>query len=337
MNNRKSFLGTFLGILIVIVVFISFIFLKTSFTFSKITTNSIDKNDLPIYLLPELEDLPENSEDQLTFLLLGQRGEGMPFGGLLTDAITVANINKITGKVTLISLPRDIYIPMPNSDDEREKLNAVYAWGYEKGGVSMGIAYAKDTISRMIGLFIDNAIVINFEGTEDIVNELGGITITLDNDFIEDKQWWCDEEGENCKPFIVPKGEQTLDGETALFYMRSRFSSNDFDRARRQQQVMIAIKKKLFSLGYLANPLNILSLLNVVENNIRTDLSASEMKSLAKLYQNSNIDLDNIKVFVFDNGPGGYLDAKHINGKYILIPKAGNFNEIKDKCQDLII
>jgi len=336
MTYKKNFLGSFLGLFVIIAIFISFIFLKTSFTFSKITTDSLGADDLPIYLLPELEDLPQDDENQLTFLLLGQRGEGMPFGGLLTDAITVANINKESGKVVLISLPRDIYIPMPDSDSERDKLNAVYAWGYEKGGAAMGIAYAKDTISRITGLYIDNVAVVNFEGAENLIDAIGGIKLTLQDDFIEGKQWWCDEEGQDCAPFIVPKGESVLDGETALFYMRSRFSSSDFDRARRQQQVIIGIKKKLFSLGFLANPLNILKLLDVVENNLRTDLSALEMKSLIKLYQGLDVDLDNIKTFVFDNGPGGYLDAKHINGQYILIPKTGNFDGIKEKCQDLI-
>jgi len=109
-----------------------------------------------------------------------------------------------------------------------------------------------------------------------MVDALGGVTIYLDKPFVEDKQWWCDENGENCRPFIVncrpfivKAGKQTLDGETALLYIRSRFSSSDFDRIRRQQQVLLAIKDKVLSLGVLANPVKINELFNIIADHIK--------------------------------------------------------------------
>jgi len=334
MKTKKIFINSFIGFCLVLFAFIGFVFLRTSFTFSKISADSSDK-EAPIYFLPELEDLPSEDDNQLTFLLLGQRGEGQPFGGLLTDSLIVINLNKKSEKISVLSLPRDLYVPIPNST-KRDKLNAVYAWGYEKKGVGLAMNYIKDTVSRITGLYVDNAIVINFDGFEKFINAIGGITVDLKEDFIEDKQWWCDEDGKNCRAFIVPKGKNILDGEKTLFYIRSRFSSSDFDRARRQQQVLLAVKEKLFSLGFLANPLNIVKMLDLLENNVRTDVKTSDISNLIDYYQKEKIDFNNITNYVFDNGPDGYLDAKYVNGIYILVPRSGDFAAIREKCLDVI-
>ena len=334
MKTKKIFINSFIGFCLIVCAFIGFVFLRTSFTFSKISADSSDK-EAPIYFLPELEDLPSKDKNQLTFLLLGQRGEGQPFGGLLTDALIVVNLNKNNGKITILSLPRDLYVPIPNST-KRDKLNAVYAWGYEKKGVGLAMNYIKDTVSRITGLYVDNAIVINFDGFEKFIDAIGGITIELKENFIEDKQWWCDENGKNCRAFVVPEGKNVLDGEKTLFYIRSRFSSSDFDRARRQQQVLLAVKEKLFSLGFLANPLNIIKMLDLLENNIRTDAKTSDITEFIDYYQKKNIDFNNMTNYVFDNGSDGYLDAKYVNGIYILVPRTGDFTAIREKCLDLV-
>lgn len=315
------------------VVLVAFIFFKANFTLSKITVKS-SSHHLPVYLLPELEDLPKPTSHQLNILLLGQRGEGEPFGGLLTDTLMLVSFNKKTGRLALISIPRDLYVPMPDSD-KRDKLNAVYAWGYEKKGVALGMHYIEDMISRISGLYVDNAVVINFKAFKELINALGGIDIYLKQDFVEDKQWWCDAQGQHCRKFFLPKGKNHLDGETALFYVRSRFSSSDFDRARRQQQVLLAVKNKIFSLGFLANPFNITRLLDLLGNNVRTDMTKSEIKKVVSYVRNGQVDFSHLKTFVFDSSPEGLLYARYLNGRYILLPRSGDFRAIKKKCLEL--
>ncbi len=331
---KKILLNSGSFIFLIFIFFFAFIFLKTSFTLSKITTDIKDKNKELIYLLPELDDLPEKTNNEFNFLLLGQRGEGKPFGGLLTDTIMLVNINQSTNKTALISLPRDLYIPLPDSR-KRDKINAVYASGYEKGGVGLGLKYIKDTVSRITGLYVDNVAVVNFEAFEEIINAIGGIDVYLKEDFIEGKQWWCDEDGNNCRDFFLPKGDNSLDGKKALFYVRSRFSSSDFDRARRQQEVLLAIKQKVFSLGFAANPLNIFEILDILGNNVRTDMGINEIKEIISYLKNNSANLKDLQSVVFDNGPDGLLYSRYLNNQYILLPKAGNFSEIQKRCQIL--
>jgi len=95
--------------------------------------------------------------------------------------------------------------------------------GYEKEGVPLGLHYIKDTVSRLTGLYVDGTILVNFSAFKKFIDAIGGIQITRSEDFIEDKQWWCDENGKNCRPFIVPEGVNQLNGTSTLFYIRSRF------------------------------------------------------------------------------------------------------------------
>jgi len=193
--------------------------------------------------------------------------------------------------------------------------------------------YSKKTIGYITGLYIDYAAVVDFEAFKTVIDDLGGVTIHLDTSFIEDKQWWCDEKGQNCRSFIVEAGDQKLDGEKALLYVRSRFSSSDFDRARRQQQVMLAIKDKVLSLGILANPLTINNLLDAIAENVKMDIAPWEFPVLIKLANKA--DTAYIIRKVFDVSEEGLLSQTMKDGIYILLPADGNFSRIRETCQKI--
>jgi len=306
-------------------------FYKAGFTFSKIIEVKNIAWEKIFGKLPMSEEyLPPKDEDRINVLLLGIGGEKHEEGSLLTDSIMIVSYKKSTGQIALISIPRDLYIQMPGKNYQ-EKINAAYAIGLQE--YQNGLDYSKKTIGYVTGLYIDYAAVIDFEAFKTIIDTLGGITIFLNEPFVEDKQWWCDEKGKNCRPFIVEAGEQTLDGETALFYIRSRFSSSDFDRLRRQQQVMLAIKDKVLSLGFLANPLKINSLFDAVAENVRIDVMPWEVPGLIKLAQKA--DTENIIRKVFDASEQGLLYETEKDGLFILLPKEGNFNKIREVCQQI--
>lgn len=280
--------------------------------------------------LPPAEYTPPRDEDRINALLLGIGDAEHEEGRLLTDSIMIISFKKSTGKIALISIPRDLYAQMPG-ESYYEKVNAAYVLGEQNYG--NGLDYSKKTMGYVTGLYIDYAAAVDFEAFESVVDALGGINIHLDEPFIEDKQWWCDENGENCRPFIVEVGDQTLNGEAALFYIRSRFSSSDFDRARRQQQVMLAIKDRALSLGFLANPLKINNLLDIVVENIKINIKPWEIPSLVKLAQKA--DTKNIIRKVFDISSGGLLYETKKDGVYILLPINGNFDKIRETCQQI--
>lgn len=320
-------------ILVLIIVILSipaFYIFKTGFAFSKIITIKNIAWEKIFGKLPSSEYTPQKDEDRINAVLLGIRGEGDPDGGLLTDGIMVVSFKKSTGEIALISIPRDLYLQMPG-ETRYEKINAAYAIGL--GKYDNGLDYAKKTVAYVTGLYIDYTAAINFDAFKDVIDLLGGVTIYLDKPFIEDKQWWCDENGENCRPFIVEAGTQTLDGERALLYVRSRFSSDDFDRARRQQQILLALKDKILSLGVLSDPLKISGILDVLSNNVRTDVSPWEVPKLIELAKNANAD--NIKRKVFENSEQGLLYQTKISGIYVLLPTEGNFSKIRETCQNI--
>ena len=318
------------AIILIFVITGTFIY-KTGFTFSKIITIKNIAWEKIFGKLPISEEYtPSKDEDRINVLLLGVGGEEHKEGGLLTDSIMIASFEKSTSKLALISIPRDLYVQMPG-ESYSEKVNAAYTIGEKK--YQNGLNYSKKTIGYITGLYIDYATIADFKAFKTIIDDLGGVTIFLEEPFIEDKQWWCDENGENCQSFIVKAGDQTLDGETALFYVRSRFSSDDFDRARRQQQIMLAIKDKILSLGVLVNPLKINNLFDTVAENVRIDVVPWEIPNLIKLAQKA--DTENIVRKVFDISSDGLLYQTEKDGIYILLPQGENFDKVRETCQQI--
>lgn len=329
--KKKSKKWVILTLIILILIIPTFYIFKTGFAFSKIITIKNIAWEKIFGKLPSSEYIPLKDEDRVNALLLGMRGEDDPdVGALLSDGIILISFKKSTGQVALISIPRDLYLQMPG-ETKYEKINTAYAIGL--GKYDNGLDYAKKTIAYVTGLHIDYSAVINFEAFKDIIDILGGVTIYLNEPFIENKQWLCDENRENCSVFKVDAGEQTLNGEKALLYARSRFSSDDFDRARRQQQILLALKNRLFSLGILADPLKISGILDILSKNIKTDVSPWEVPSLIELAKKA--DTDNIKTKVFENSEQGLLYETIINGIYVLLPTEGNFSKIREAGQNI--
>jgi len=318
-------------IIVALLVVPTFYILKTGFAFSKIITIKNIAWEKIFGKLPSSEYTPPKDEDRVNALFLGIRGEDDPdVGALLTDSIMIVSFKKSTGQVALISIPRDLYLQMPG-ETKYEKVNAAYVVGENK--YDNGLNYAKKTLSYVTGLHLDYATLVNFEAFTDIIDILGGVTIYLDKPFIENKQWWCDENGENCRPFIVDAGQQTLNGENALLYIRSRFSSDDFDRARRQQQVLLALKDKILNLGILGDPIKISGILDILSKNIQTDVSPWAIPQLVELAKTATTE--NVKRMVFENSEQGHLYQTIINEIYVLLPIEGNFSKIRETCQQI--
>ena len=319
--RRFILAGWILTLVLILVVLGGALVWKTSFTYSQMKIGDAKG------LLPLSESTPQPDSDRLNILILGLRGEEDPDGGLLTDSIMLLSLKKSTGQVALISIPRDFYIKMPG-ENYKEKINFAYALGFEKQGAAGALLYSKTAVSKVAGLYINYAVAINHEAFREIVDVLGGIDIVLDKPFREDQQF--------SKEMIIdlPAGLNHLDGTATLYFVRSRFTTSDFDRAQRQQQVILAIKDKAFSLGVISNPVKIFQILNSLGKNVRLDLPFSQIKSLIVLAD----DLNNQKVIhkVFDITPEGLLyTSKTENGAYILLPVNDDFQKIQEAFQKI--
>jgi len=273
-----------------------------------------------------IEKLKKNELDRLNILILGIRGVNDPNGGLLSDTVMIISFEPRTGKIALISIPRDLYVEMPHHDF-KNKINEVYVHGIEDENWKRGLKYSKEAVADVTGLDIHYAISVDFKAFKEIINTLGGVTITLDKPFSERNQF---AEG----VIELPAGKQVIDGDTALLFVRARFSTSDFDRAKRQQQVLLAIKEKAFGLGVLSNPSKIISILDSLGNHVKTDAELWEMKELVLLMQ--KINTTDVKRKVFDTSENGLLYAsRDEGGSYILLPEGDDFGKVREACRDI--
>ncbi|MBU1255533.1 LCP family protein [Patescibacteria group bacterium] len=331
MKKRTKILLTFL--ILLLVGLFSIFFFKTSFTISKVI-DWADKVQIMPFTLP---DLPEKNPNRINILLLGGRGaDELGDGKLLSDAMILVSIDKNTNKIAMISLPRDLYV-QTWCLKEKKKINFAYAYG--------GLDCAKKTVSYITNQYVDHAISVNFKALTEVIDTLGGIDIYLDQTFEEDFQWskegWEENEhwfikefdDEERWVFQISEGENHLDGETALYYVRSRYSTDDFDRMARQQQVLMAIKEKAFSLGVLTNPVKIYNLLDLLGKNVRTDMNLTDIKNMINL--SLNLDTENIKTRIFNISPEGLLYHTFINEEYVLLPVGDDFKQIQEVCNNI--
>jgi polyisoprenyl-teichoic acid--peptidoglycan teichoic acid transferase len=259
------------------------------------------------------------------------RGSNLPGGGLLADSIMVAAIRPQENKVALISIPRDLYVQDPGTSSQ-SKINAVHAM-YEDKEEGKGMEMMKQVVSDVTGLQVHYVVRIDFKGFTELVDKMEGVDVYLDKPFSEPKQF----EGEEAANFSLPAGKNHLDGSKALFFTRARYASSDFERAKRQQQVLIALKDKMLSIGTLSDFAKVNDILNILGDDVRADMDASEMKKFFDLAK--NLQNPQIKQKVFDTTPEGLLNASKADtpdGKtYILLPAGGNYDKIRETCRNI--
>lgn len=324
--------------------------------------------------LPGVNDeLEGEKEDRINILVLGMRGVNVPGGGLLADTILVASVKPKENKISMISIPRDFYVDNP-ALGTKSKINAVYAYGEQKEK-GQGLENMRKVVEEVTGLEIPYGGVINFKGFSDLVDAVGGVTITLDKPFTEPLQFHeekvCDGENggvftvksgnfqhkkddrgrivasyplcynrvEECGGvFSLPAGTQTLNGEKALCYVRSRVTSSDFDRARRQQEVIQLMKAKLFSAGTLTDFGKMSAILDSLGNNAQTNMQLWEIKRIFELYQ--GMAEPQILQKVLENNEEGLLynpsQDLYPGAGYILLPRGDNYDRIREMAKNIL-
>jgi len=222
----------------------------------------------------------------VNILLLGIGGEAHE-GGLLTDTIILASIKPKTdtrdGEISLLSIPRDFVVKLPEGLDWR-KINSAYAYGEieEKG---QGQIWARNAVEEWTGVEIPYYALIDFAGFEQIVDDLGGIEINVDRTFTD--SFYPDSQFGYLPTIKFEAGVQEMDGTRALQYARSRHGTNgegtDFARSRRQQKILQAIKEKAGSLKISTSLSTINNILESLSDNFKTNLLPGELKRAYEL------------------------------------------------------
>lgn len=286
------------------------------------------------------DNLLKGEEDgRINILLLGMGGRNHE-GGYLTDTIILASIIPSTGEIAMLSMPRDLIVPVEGHG--WRKINNINAFAEVEESNSGGLAVSQ-ALSRVLDLPIDYYLRADFEGFVKIIDELGGIKIEVENT-IDDHYYPIKgrEDAENYESrfeyLYIAKGLQPMDGELALKYVRSRRSTgiegSDFARSHRQQKVLQAVKAQILNLHIIFKPRMVAKIINTLQEHILTNLKVWEIVKLWSIVKDT--DSSNITIKVLDNSEGGLLiDFISSDGAYVLQPRSGDFAEIQYLVQNI--
>ena len=305
--------------------------------------------------------LTAKEKESFNIAVLGIGG-GTHDGPDLSDTIILANVNVKQNKVHMFSIPRDLWI-----SDVNDKVNAVYAEAKKKNN---GIPAVEDIIQKITGQKVDYVVVLDFEGFTKLVDYLGGIDVDVANTLddyhypLEGKEDdSCGKSDEDIATFVatasaeqdlweyfpcryqhlhVEKGMNYMEGQLALEFVRSRHGvgseGSDFARSRRQQLVIAALKDKAFSLGVILNPVKLIGVYNILQQNINTNIDPEKIDDFIKLA--NKLKDGKVQNYVIDQGNDineyGLLTNPPIGpesrNKWVLIPRVGNgdYSEIQE-------
>lgn len=355
MKSKKFILIIVIGLIFILSTALSYLY----FTYKRVfvSKKEVKVSEIVNKLEPSPTPIPIYFEH--SFLLLGYGG-GEHEGGYLTDTIMAVLIREKSQEIFLVSIPRDLYVNLPVIEGEAEqgfKINEAYPIGLDDRrykqkpllytGDSGGGELAKFAVSKVIGIPIDNFVIVSFEGFKKAIDVLGGVTVNVERSF--DDFWYPIEgkEEDTCSKSIeeiqavstiaahlqekefpcrfeqlhFDKGKISMDGDTALKYVRSRHSAtegNDFARAARQRNLILALKEKVIAIDFIPK---VIPFINSLSYDLRTDIDLNLMKEMLSKYQEYN-DYEIISLALTDQN---YLkNAKSKIGQYILIPKEGD-------------
>lgn len=275
---------------------------------------------------PEL--LKGEGRGRVNILLMG-RGGGNHDAPDLTDTIMVASVDPVNKTAALLSLPRDLWVNVP--DLGVMKLNAAFQSGQSRylGQVTPGATAPKaiqagfdsidKTLSEVLDITIDYHVLVDFKAFKEAVDAVGGVDVNVPADLVDPTMAW--ENGGD--PTLAKAGPQSFNGTEALLYSRSRETSSDFARGERQRALLLALKTKAISMGTLSNPAKLSGLIGAFGDNVKTDLSisnANRLYSILKDVKDSKIR----SVSLVDEG-NAYVTTGNIAGQSVVLPKAGLF------------
>jgi LCP family protein required for cell wall assembly len=246
---------------------------------------------------PGVIDFETESSTSL-YMILGS--DYRPESGFRTDILMLIALDKNSGKMSLISFPRDLWVFIPGYGEQR--INTVMQLG--------GYQLLAETLQANFGVYPTQYAMIDMEGFLDVIDVLGGITFVTDA-YTADA---CDESLDADRWCEVGPGEITLDSKLALWYVRARYNSSDFDRMRRTQEVVKAVIDELIS---PAGMLKISNLLTIYDNEVESNINPDQLLGMTQVGLNFNSSQD---IRRFTIGPNEVTNWTTPDGGAVLIP-----------------
>lgn len=254
--------------------------------------------------------VPTSGGSAFTVLLLGSDDDSkFQADAVLTQSMILVRVDPVARHVTMLSVPRDLYVPL--SSGGMAKIDAAYAYG--------GAAAAVATVERNFGVRVDDWVWVGLRGLVKLIDYLGGVDVSTSNPVIDD---FYPADLENADPYtykrvLVLPGPQHLDGLHAMEYVRSRHGDvqEDFGRSQRQQQVLLALKAKVKAV----NPADLPGVVASFAGEFKTSMNLADfarVRSLLSLASQIN-DASQIEQIVL---VPPYTSGTVIGGSDVLLP-----------------
>lgn len=257
------------------------------------------------------------------------------FPVLLTQVVMIAHIDPSHKRVSLVSLPRDSWLPVPGHTDKSKLDQAFFLGAMQRRSFDDGVRLARATIEQDYGIPIDRYIWVGLGGFASVIDTLGGVDIDLAHPLVDDA--YPDDTGSGANPrdpyaftrlYLAP-GPQHLNGEHALEYVRSRHSDliGDIGRTTRQQQVLTALRNRLSTPNIVEH---LPQILRDLTGKVYTNLSQNELIAMASFAR----DLSPRAISHLTLGPQNYGSFTHTNdptqgeSQDIIIPNCANIQPV---------
>jgi LCP family protein required for cell wall assembly len=267
---------------------------------------------------------PWDGAGRVTILLLGldYRDWAADEGPSRSDTMILMTLDPLTNSAGMLSIPRDLWVAIPGF--QHGKINTAHYLGEAYNLPGGGPGLAVKTVEHLLGVPVNYYAQIDFDAFVRFIDEIGGVKVDVPEKITIDLLGG----GFKTKKTLQP-GAQRLPGEWALAYARARYTEGgDFDRAFRQQQVILAIRDQILNLELLPTLIkNAPSLYNEIVSGVNTNLSLEEVIKLALLAQ--TVPQDHIQKGIIDKNY--VLFGSSPDGLNILIPLKDKIQILRDK------
>jgi len=329
-NPKKILLYFFVFTIIIILGFSSRVIMSSSEALHSLGGGGI-LSQIKNLLIKNEKDIAGIKQDRVNILILGVGGAGHP-GAYLTDTILLVSLKPKDNKTALISIPRDLYVVSDVLGGV--KINSIYTYGNHAPGFTGG-ELLKSAVGKTFGIDVHYYALIDFNGFVKLIDALGGINVYVEKSFTDNK---FPDANYKTQTITFKKGWQHFNGLDALRFARSRHGNagegSDFARAKRQQQVVMAVKEKIIGLGVLLRPDKINKIIQLLGESVDTDIQIWEMVNLSSMVK--KVSNQNIKQLVLTNGPQGQLkETAGVDGAFLLVPK--DKQELQNLIQNIFV
>ncbi len=261
-----------------------------------------------------------DGKQRFTVLVMGiDKRPGESGTGFRTDTMILLSIDPSTKSIGMLSIPRDLYVPIPGQSD-MQRINFAYVLG-ELDRPGGGPILAMQTVQYNFGIPVSHYVVVSFEAVIGLVDAIGGIDLdvpqAIDDPEYPDMNYGFD-------PLRIPAGLVHMNGQLALKYARTRHQGTDYDRANRQQQVILAIRKKVLKPDLLPQLVGQApAIWSTVSKGLITDLTLDQALSIG--WYLKDIPADSIHRATLEDK---YIQAVQYNGDSVMTPNRNLLSQL---------